>query len=255
MHTIFPLKEGDLMPTPLAIAICEDFADDAAFLQQLIEQSGIAANCEWFVSGEALLQCFRPRQYDIIFMDIYMKQLNGIESVRRIRALDEQAVIAFTTTSDAHTLESYRLGVPKYIEKPVTMTAVQETLELALLKRKSRPSILLLIGGKYQTIPLDSILYLEQRNHVVQVNTSAGIYVTSQTVKLSDVEAQLPAPPFLRCHHSYIVNLHHVQSLDKKLHLFTIKNGDRAYIRRDDLKKVSEAYISYLFALTRGLVT
>lgn len=240
------------MQKPLQVAICEDFLADTTLLHSLVKQSGVLAVCELFDSGEDFLRGFCTGQYELVFIDVYMSGMRGIEVVEHIRETDENVVIAFTTTSLYHTLESYRLGVLKYIEKPVTQKAVRETMELALLKRKTRAFITLIIRGENEEIPLDSILHFEQQDHVLLVNTSDRVLQTSQSIKMASIETQLPSPPFLRCHHSYIVNLRYVKSMDKELRTFTMKNGNKAHIRREDLKKAKDAYETYLFATTRG---
>ncbi len=239
------------MDSPLRIAICEDRAEDAALLSGLIGQSGIAAVCERYCSGEALLASFAAARYDLIFMDIYMGGMRGVEAAAEIRRLDENVTLAFTTTSPDHTLESYRLGALKYLEKPVTEKEVRRTLQLALQARSFSDCITLPSEGRLREIPLDGILYLEQRNHAVTVNMTSGVIRVSQSVRLTHIEGMLPVPPFLRCHHSYIVNLRHVRSMDKELKVFTMQNGGKAYIRRQDIKAAVEAYESFLFSAAR----
>ncbi|HBS60943.1 MAG TPA: hypothetical protein DEA44_16980 [Firmicutes bacterium] len=244
-------KGGEALETPLKVAVCEDLAEDAALLLQCIYQSGIPADCAPFSSGEELLAAFSPGRYDLIFMDIYMPGMRGVEAAAVIRREDDTVTLAFTTTSPDHTLESYRLGALKYLEKPVTVKDVRETLELARMKRRSAAYISLLISGEKREIPLDGIFYFEQQNHSVAVNTAAGVLRTSQTVKLNAIEPLLP-DTFLRCHHSYIANLRYVRGVDQELKTFTMKNGDKVYIRRQDIKKAAKAYEDYLFRTARG---
>mgnify|MGYP000887664971 FL=1 len=241
-----------MMDKLLRIAICEDFKEDARHLLDCIEKSGIDTSCRLFSCGEDFLASFDEGQFDMIFMDIYMSGMTGVEAVRKIREIDENTVIAFTTTSLDHTLDGYRLGVLKYIEKPAIQKDVDEALKMALMKRKSAAYISLLIDGVQREISLDSILYFEHQNHAVTINLTNTVLRTSQSVKLDDMEAELPSPPFLRCHHSYIVNIKYVQSLDKELKTFNMKNGGKVYIRRQDLKKSAEAYKNYLFHTARG---
>lgn len=191
----------------LQIALCEDSDADASLLQGYVEQGGIPLRCERFKSGEALLRSFHPERYDLVFMDICMKGMRGIEIVEEIRKTDENVVIAFTTSSPDYTRESYRLGALKYLDKPVKAKDVKEALELALLKRRSRAYVKLLISGKHRDIPLDSIHYFEQCDHIVKIHMSGGFLQTSQTVRMNSIEIELPSPPFYRCHHSFIVNL------------------------------------------------
>ena len=240
------------METPLRIAVCEDMQEDADLLLRCISESGIPAECKAFSTGEDLAKAFLPGQYDLIFLDIYMDEVQqGITAATKIRETDTAVTLAFTTTSKEHALESYRLKACAYLEKPVRPADVREVLEQALNKRKNAPAIRLLMEGTYREISLDSILYFEQKNHAVSVNTLTETLRTSQTVKLGDIEPQLPES-FFRCHHSYLVNLRYVRELDQELRIFQMQNGDTVYIRRPSLGKAVKAYQSLLFAAARG---
>lgn len=240
------------METPLRIAVCEDMPKDADLLLRCISESGIPAECNAFSTGEELAKAFLPGQYDLIFLDIYMDEVQqGITAATKIRETDTTVTLAFTTTSKEHALESYRLKACAYLEKPVRLADVREVLEQAKNKRENAPAIRLLIEGTYREIPLDSILYFEQKNHAVSVNTLTETLRTSQTVKLGDIEPQLPEN-FFRCHHSYIVNLRYVRELDQELRIFKMQNGDTVYIRRPSLGKAVKAYQSLLFSAARG---
>ncbi len=237
---------------PLHIAICDDSNDDGILLEQLLEESSAPISCERFENGESLLSDFYPSKYDVIFMDIYMEGLLGVQTVEQIRQMDENILIAFTTTSPDHALESYRLGALKYIEKPVTKKAVRETLELALTRQKAAASMTFLIDGKKVAVILDSVIFFEQNDHTVIINMANGAVFTAWHIKLGEFEKQLPCQTFLRCHHSFIVNLKFVQSLDKELNLFHMKNGKVAHISRENFRKARDAINNYLFAAARG---
>lgn len=240
------------MDMPLLIAICEDQPEDAALLLDFVGKSGIPSSCTAFSCGGDLLDVFSPGRYDLIFLDIYMNGMRGIDAAVKIRERDGGVTLAFTTTSPDHTLESYRLGALKYLEKPVKAQDVRETMELAMSRRESIPRISLLAGGKMQYVPVDSILYLEQKNHTVFVHTMGGVIRTSQTVKLSQLEVLLPRPPFMRCHQSFIVNLRHVRFLDKELKTFDMADGGKVYIRRQEIRNAAKAYEDELFRAARG---
>ncbi len=242
------------MDRPLNIAICEDQNADLNLLLKCIDTLNIPTLCDIFSSGEDLLEVFSSGSYDLIFLDIYMAGMRGIEVAEKIRTTDKSVVIAFTTSSLDHTLESYRLKALRYLEKPVNALDVQETMELALAKHHTRPRLSLMIDGAMHSIPLDNLLYLEQQNHTVIIYTLTEVLSTSQKVKLSQLETMLPAPPFFRCHHSFIVNLGQVLSLDKDLRLFNMANGGKAYIRRQDLSRAQKAYEEVLFSITRSSI-
>ncbi len=241
------------METPLKIAVYEDNAEDADLLIRCILESGIPAEYGAFSSGEKLLASFSPGRYDLIFLDIYMGDIQqGVDIAAKIREADPSVTLAFTTTSKEHALESYRLKVYAYLEKPVRPAEVREVLEQALNKRRNAPAVKLLMDGEHRDIPLDSILYFEQKNQAVLVNTLTETLRTSQTVKLKDIEPLLPEG-FFRCHHSYIANLRYVKGLDQELRIFLMQNGDKVYIRRQDMKKAERAYEDSLFHRARGV--
>lgn len=237
--------------TPLKVAVCEDLQSDAELLKTLVKQSGIDVCCAAFESAEDLLNSFAGGRYDLIFMDIYMRGMNGVEAVKAIREVDENVTIAFATSSLDHTLESYRLKALRYLEKPLLAADVKETLEFALLRRDTRPCVSLLIGGKHLDIPIDDIIFFEHRNHAVEVHTEAGVLKTSQSVRLDDIETRLPSPPFYRCLKSFLVNLSYVRKIDEELRTFVMKNGEQAYIRQNLMKKMKNAYEDYLYAAAR----
>lgn len=239
------------MQASLRVALCEDDAGEQAHLLDCVGQSGILAECTVFSNGEDFLAEFLPGLYDMVFLDIYLSGMPGIRVAQKIREKDEDVVIAFATSSPDHTLESYRLGALKYLEKPITVKDVKETLALALLKRQTASFITLLMGGKNKDIPLNTILFFEHRDHAVTVNTTMGVMRTSQTVKLSDVEAKLPSALFFRCHHSYIVNMRFVRELDKEFGVFTMKDDSKVYVKRQFLKKAAEVFEDYLFNAAR----
>lgn len=239
------------MDAPLKIAICEDTPADAELLLSHLAEIGIAAEAEAFSSGEALLAAFLPGKYDLIFLDIYMGGIRGVDAASEIRKVDRTVTLAFTTTSKEHALESYRLKAASYLEKPVRREDVQEVLELARTKRDSAAYITLLIEGVNRKLPVESILFFEQQNHAILVHTQAETLRTSQTVKLCHIEPMLP-DCFFRCHHSFIVNLRAVREVDKGLKIFTMQDGSRVHIRHQTLKKAVQAYESCLFESVRG---
>ena len=90
----------------LRIAVCEDSAIEQKRLIFLINGCGIPAVVSAFDSGEALLADFGRGKYDLIFMDIYMEGMTGIDAVTAIRKIDSHVPVAFATTSTEFALES-----------------------------------------------------------------------------------------------------------------------------------------------------
>lgn len=236
----------------LQIAVCEDLLEEQQRLLTQIQKSGIPASCTTFESGEAFLQDYRIGKYDLIFMDIYMVGITGIETVTAIREIDEAVPIAFVTTSTDHTLESYRLEALKYIEKPVKEKAVVELLRMAQLKKENTPRLILKIGGKDCSVAFERILYAEQKAHSLCLFLTGG-EVLQVNEKLENVENQFLSQPFFRCHKSYLVNLSYVKALDSELMVFAMKEGKNVHIRRESMGKARKAFEAYLFEKARRM--
>lgn len=235
----------------LRVAICEDSPAEQDNLLALIEKSGVSARCDVFNSGEDFLASYQPGTYGLIFMDIYMGALSGVETVAAIRKADENVPVAFVTSSTEHTLESYRLGVLRYIEKPVTEKAVCKLLEFARLKQESAPRLVLKIDGQEVGIPFDRIVYAEQKAHHLVLYLTGGEVV--QAVERLDVVApQFEGQAFFRCHKSYLVNLACIQNFDRALLVFRMKEGSNVHIRRESMGEARKAYENYLFSKARG---
>lgn len=244
--------DKDKYMEPLHIAVCEDSVEEQKNLLAILERSEIPIETAVFSNGEDFLKVYQPGKYDLLFMDIYMGGMTGVEVVTEIRKTDETLVVAFITASTEHTLESYRLKVLQYIEKPLKEKAVLELLAFAKLKRKDAPRLLLKIGVKEVSLPFDQILYAEQKNHTLYLNLTGGEILKANT-KLDTIEPQFTGQPFFRCHKSYLVNLCHVVELDKCLRVFVMKEGATVYIRRESLAKAKKAFADYLFSATRKM--
>ncbi|MEG0895540.1 MAG: LytTR family DNA-binding domain-containing protein, partial [Oscillospiraceae bacterium] len=153
----------------LKIAICEDTHSEEEKLLALLNKSDIPTSCTVFTSGEALLKTYEPQAFDLLLMDIYMGGITGVETVSKIREIDEDVPVAFITTSTDHALESYRLSALKYIEKPFKQKDIEEILTLAQLKKSNVPSLVIKKNGIEEKIPFSQILYLEQQTHQVNI--------------------------------------------------------------------------------------
>ena len=116
----------------LRVAICDDEPAQRRQLQFLIEKQWPGTTVDSFSSGEDFINDFRPGVYDLIFMDILMPGMGGIDATSKIRSIDLSVPIVFATSSEDHAMEGYKNRVIRYLMKPFNPTEVGEVLELAL---------------------------------------------------------------------------------------------------------------------------
>ena len=236
---------------PLQLAICDDLPKEQEALLALLRQAPIPTVCTQFGSSEELLEAFRPGKFDLLLMDIYMNGMTGVEAVQKIRELDEHISIAFTTTSTEHTLESYRLSVLKYLEKPVRQKDIDDLLRLVKLQRDSVPQLAIWQNGGVQKLPLSELFYLEQKAHHVILSRKDGSTIQIYG-KLSSLLPQLEGQPFFCPHKSYCVNLAFVRGINEEYQCYEMANGTYIPISRTNRWKAKKAYEDFLFARTRG---
>jgi DNA-binding LytR/AlgR family response regulator len=235
---------------PLKIAVCEDVKSEQKRLVELIEETRIEAEVTCFKNGESFLAQFSEGAYDLIFLDIYMAELSGIQVAEQIRAQDTQAVIVFTTTSEDFTREGYRLNAYKYMLKPVAPDDILDSLELARVKRDRAQgaTIRIMSDGEAVALPLADIVLIEASNRR-SVFHMADDATWATTTTIDALEKLLPSPRFLRSHRAFIVNLDHVSDVDED---FQMDNGMCAYIRVKDFRNIKRAYDEYLFNSVRS---
>lgn len=235
---------------PLRIAICEDTESDLRNLKTLIEGSGTDFELDIFPSGEAFIEIYKKGVYDLVFLDVFMAELTGVETAEKIRELDNDVVIIFTTTSEDFTREGYRLNAYKYMIKPVIKSDVDESIDLASVKRdRNRAASLEVISdGKLVAISFNDVVYVESRDSRSYIVTAAGEEY-SVVASLDSLESLLTPPRFLRSHRAFIVNLDHVDDFEDD---FIMDNGDIAYIRVKDHRKIKNKYDDYIFSRVRS---
>ena len=110
----------------LRLAICDDRTEDRERLCRLLKEYGQYNNLELTVdqwsTGEDFLLSFAPGRYQLVFLDIYMKQINGVETARTIREQDEDCAIVFVTTSPEHAVEGFSVNALHYLLKPLRIS-------------------------------------------------------------------------------------------------------------------------------------
>lgn len=205
---------------PFSVAVCDDLEGERVNLARMVQayarSHDLSLQLRLFSSGESLLaalQSEEPGSIPLIFLDIYMPGLSGVDTARRIRALDSSAAIIFVTTSQDHGLDSFAVRACDYLVKPLREPDVTASLDW-FFSHLPEPLRLLSVysEGEWQKIPLSSILYVDVYGHQARIHTVRGDLVTRRG--LDELEIAIDSRDFLRCHRSYLVNLNHVEGVE-----------------------------------------
>lgn len=237
----------------LRIAICEDVEQDALLLRKLLEQylhaNSYEGHVDVFASGEELLAAFQPQGYHIAFLDIYMCKLNGIQTARALRKLDDELALIFLTTSEAHAMESYAVRAIHYLAKPLTVPQLWEAMNRCAHLLEEYARCLEVFSNRCPVkIRLRDILYIEtiQRNSLI--HTAGGEIKTILTME--KLEALTGGVFFARCHRGYLINLRRiVQFADREI---ILQGGARIPVGGAYAGEFKRQYTQFALSLARS---
>ena len=198
------------------IAIVEDEKSAARVLEQAIQRYGTENKVSFTIRvwhDPLLFLEEYQAEYDIVYMDIRMPALSGMETARNLRKMDRMVMLIFVTSLAQYALEGYTVGAFDYILKPVKYYDFALKLHWALehLPEKQEATILLVSGGSKIRLRLRDLLYAETDGHYLIFHTAEG--QIRQCGTISTLEADLTNKQFVRCNSCYLVNLQHIAGI------------------------------------------
>lgn len=235
----------------MLVAICDDDNSDREMVSEILVQKmkkrrePLQIVC--LERGDDLIEPYEEDHapgYDLIFMDIFLPQGNGLEIIRSLRSYDRNVAVIFLTSSPDYAVESYEVWAEGYLLKPVSPDKLEQALNRFMENRYPRlkKSLLMVGGGNGRRIAYDDILYIESQKMNLRIVCSGGEEHRIRR-KLDEVQAELTQPRFLRCNQSYIVNMDYVTCADIN---FTMENGDKIPIKVRERRKIRELYFDYI---------
>lgn len=200
----------------LTVAIVEDDVVDAGKLRACLESFSVAHGVEFdirmFEEPTSFLQGYRP-QYDMVFLDIEMPNMNGMDVARRLRDIDSDVILFFVTNMVQFAAKGYEVAAFDYVIKPLVYPNFERKLERAVkLRIQASNSILVLRRGGAKRILLRDIAYIEVRGHALLFQTESGTVTGSGT--LQDAQSQLERQGFLRCSKAFLVNYRRISAVN-----------------------------------------
>jgi DNA-binding LytR/AlgR family response regulator len=209
-----PLRCIAIDDEPFALEILSDDIKKIVFLE-LITTFSSALDASAWLSTNAV---------DLIFLDIQMPTLTGIQFLRTV---PNPPMVIFTTAYEQYALEGFELNVIDYLLKPIPferfLKAVQKAYDLFELRKKETPSPaalergFLFVFSEYKEIKLyyDEILYVEGLKDYVKIFTKQFPKPILTRLNLKAIEAKLPPKGFCRVHNSFIVALNQITAIQK----------------------------------------
>jgi DNA-binding LytR/AlgR family response regulator len=212
-----PLRCLALDDEPLALGLLAEYIEKTPFLE-------LAGKCD---SAVEALSIINSKPIDLIFSDIQMNDLSGIELARVINGLEKKPLLIFTTAYEQYALQGYKVDAIDYLLKPFSYEEFLRAASKAQSFIREKPSsasshkqdtrdfILFKVEYQYEKVFYDDILYVEGLKDYVKVHLSNRQKPLLSLMSLKSLEAKLPDDRFMRIHRSFIVNLEKINSFGR----------------------------------------
>lgn len=234
----------------MTIAIVDDIAEERALLRKRLEkillQKNIEFHCCEYENGEAFLEASKNQNFTVLFLDIYMDGVNGIETAKQFRSMDTHCLLIFTTTSTDHALEGFRVRAMHYLVKPYTEEMISDLIDEILARLPSTERYMTLkLNGTEVPLPFSSFIYAEHFSHMIHIHTTQDAVLTVRQ-SFRDFTAPLKTDErFFLCSRGTVVNLTHAVDFDGTV--FQLDDGSRVSVSRDLSKSARQTFMKFLF--------
>ena len=241
----------------LNIAVVDDTLSDVLRLKNFIRNWSYGSSHELgiiqsYTSGEEILKDFSPKIFHVVFMDIIMGDMNGVETARQLRLEDTELLIVFMTTSSEYAFKTFPIHPFDYVLKPYNQKEVEKVLDEAVrVLTATDPIVTIKVPHSEYAIPMRLISsVVSNNNHTVEINLTDGKCILS-TMTFREVEKLFAEDSrFLLCNRGIILNMSEISAQEKGV--FVMKDGTHYPIRVNGQSKVTEAFSQYLISNMRA---
>jgi len=248
----------------LRTVIIEDEAPARELVKAYIKTNDnidLIGECQNGFDGVKTINETKP---DLIFLDIQMPKLTGFEM---IELLDEVPEIIFTTAYDQFAIKAFEISAVDYLMKPFSRDRFNEAVEKVIARLKTRSEetekariknknietftdlkkdsidqverLFVKTGTKIDVVPVETIVKIEAQDDYVEIHTADRKYLKNDTMNY--LEKVLPVKTFLRVHRSHIINLNHINKIEKygkESYMVILKDGSTVNVSKSRIKEL-----------------
>lgn len=230
----------------ITIAVCDDekyIADQVKKLTaHFFREKNMEASIVWFSCGEELLQY--DKSIDILFLDIQMKGVDGMETARKLRSRNFKGFLIFITILKEMVFQSFEVQAYDYLLKPIEEKQFTRTMDrlLVSMKQVSEDKLLVQKGYERSIISFEDIVFAEIIDRKVYLHLTSSDVVDFYD-RIENLESRLDGR-FFRCHRSYLINLQYLKSY--KNGAAYMENGEEIPVSRLRSKEFSGIILQYM---------
>lgn len=213
-------------------------------VSEILKEKGVNFEIAAFFSGEELLTHIgeETAAFDLFLLDVFMKEVSGVDTAKAIRRTNDSAAIIFTTASERYVFSGYEVQALQYLLKPIDRQALTAALAVDLKRRYENRYFVFKSGGMTQKVLYSDIEYLESAVNSVKLVTKQGAYKIYD--QISNIESLLPQQSFCRCHRGFIVNLRKVSKMNAQS--FTTDQGTVIPIGKTYAEATGDAFLNFI---------
>jgi len=240
----------------LKIAIVDDEESVRTYVKENILKYSLlkclSIECDMYSNGSDFLSVVKEKKYDIIFLDIFMNHLDGIQTAEILRKTNVKALLIFLTQSSEHRAEAFLVHAFDYLEKPLCSTELERVLNDALeLLMQKRPYIDLPVGRQTMSFLYSDILYVTSDSNYLVLYTDREYRCR---MSFHHLESVLTCDSrFLTINRGVLVNLDHVTQMENLSCQLT--NGCSFPVNKKKEAAIKQAYIARQFALRMNKIS
>ena len=236
----------------MQIAIVDDRAEDreelSACLENYMKKHQLDYTLTEFEDGENFLKAAAQVNFQLVFMDIYMENMDGMEAARRLRQKNRLCKIVFLTITEDYARMGYSLSASYYLLKPLSLHQAdfEEAMELCQLKPPYEVMTLSVMADRQKLeLPTEKILYIDYQNRTTRIHTAERVIPVSGGFQ--EVTAALQKDKrFLPCYRGVLINMDYISQVDSQT--FRLINGEELPIALRNGKQLRETYRQYVFS-------
>ena len=182
------------------------------FIEKYCKENGEIVQVIGFSDGIDIASDYTA-DYDIIFVDMIMKHMDGLKTAEYIRSMDKKVVLAFVSAEPRFAVYGYAYEVTSFMLKPLSYSVFTREFSRCIEKVKSiqKKYIACSTENGMDRIEFEKIVFIESKGHKMIINTTEKSYCVYET--MHGLESKLPKDRFSRCNRCYIVNLLHVKGV------------------------------------------
>lgn len=235
----------------MRVAICDDERywreNLKGYIHEYEKKNNIQILTEYFSNGYLLLQS--AADFDVIFMDYQMEDLNGIETARKIRNHNKNCIIIFVSAYPDVALDTFEVDAFRFLTKPINREKLFKSLDDYMKTEKEQFLIFRIHNGSVKLKESD-IIYCESVQRRTVIYTADKSYEVLLNIR--EVEKMLPAEKFMRCHKCFIISFYHVRSYD--YNEITLDRNYKAYIGRKYQQHFQQEIEGYTLKYNMGKI-